>query len=130
MSDLIVISAPSGAGKTSLVRAMVETFDKLVASTSHTTRAMRDGEVNGEDYFFVSLNEFESMRQADKFLEHAEVFGNFYGTSIDQINLKRAEGLDVILEIDWQGARNIRARVDKVLSVFVLPPSIDTLRER
>ena len=130
MSDLIVISAPSGAGKTSLVQAMVAKFDHLVASVSHTTRNQREGEVHGKDYFFVSPAEFRKMRDADKFLEHAEVFGNLYGTSIDQIRAQQEQGLDVILEIDWQGARNIRQRMKNVLSVFVLPPSFDTLRER
>ena len=130
MSDLIVISAPSGAGKTSLVHAMVDRFDGLVASVSHTTRPKRSGEVHGEDYFFVTHEQFQRMREADEFLEYAEVFGNFYGTSIEQIEQRQAQGYDVILEIDWQGARNIRARMSNVLSVFVLPPSIDTLRER
>ena len=130
MSDLIVISAPSGAGKTSLVHAMVERFDRLVASISHTTRPKRTGEIDGEDYFFVTHEQFQRMRDADEFLEYAEVFGNFYGTAIEQIEQRQAQGYDVILEIDWQGARNIRARMSNVLSVFVLPPSIDTLRER
>ncbi|MGR8946801.1 MAG: guanylate kinase [Gammaproteobacteria bacterium] len=130
MSDLIIISAPSGAGKTSLVQAMVAKFDHLVASVSHTTRKKRAGEVHGEDYFFVSHDVFRSMQQENKFLEHAEVFGNLYGTSIEQIQAQQAKGLDVILEIDWQGARNIRARMNNVLSIFVLPPSIDALRER
>lgn len=130
MSDLIVISAPSGAGKTSLVQAMVAKFDHLVASVSHTTRKQRDGEVHGEDYFFVSPQDFISMRNENKFLEHAEVFGNLYGTSIDQIKTQQEKGFDVILEIDWQGARNIRERMENVLSVFVLPPSFETLRER
>ena len=130
MSELIVISAPSGAGKTSLVHAMVERFDNLVASVSHTTRPKRSGEVDGEDYFFVTPEQFDEMQKADAFLEFAEVFGNFYGTGIAQIQQRRAEGHDVILEIDWQGARNIRARMPDVLSVFVLPPSIDALRAR
>ena len=130
MSELIVISAPSGAGKTSLVHAMVERFDNLVASVSHTTRPKRSGEVDGEDYFFVTPEQFDEMQKADAFLEFAEVFGNFYGTGIAQIQQRQAEGYDVILEIDWQGARNIRARMPNVLSVFVLPPSIDALRAR
>ena len=111
MSEIIVISAPSGAGKTSLVHEMVKRFDNLVASISHTTRAKRDGEVNGVDYFFVSLEEFRKIQAADKFLESAEVFGNHYGTGVEQIEARRAEGKDVILEIDWQGARNIRSRM-------------------
>ena len=130
MSEIIVISAPSGAGKTSLVRAMVERFDHLVSSISHTPRDQREGEIHGEDYFFVDHEEFEAMRAAGKFLEHAEVFGNFYGTAIQQIEERQAQGWDVILEIDWQGARNIRARMKNVLSVFILPPSIETLRQR
>ena len=130
MSDLIVISAPSGAGKTSLVHAMVARFDQVIASVSHTTRPKRSGEVHGKDYFFVDHATFQRMQAEDKFLEHAEVFGNHYGTSIEQIQQRQAEGYDVILEIDWQGARNIRARMENVLSVFILPPSLDTLRER
>lgn len=130
MSDLIVISAPSGAGKTSLVHAMVERFDNLVASVSHTTRPKRSGEVDGEDYFFVTPEQFDEMQKADAFLEYAEVFGNFYGTGIAQIQQRQSQGYDVILEIDWQGARNIRARMPNVLSVFVLPPSTDALRAR
>jgi guanylate kinase len=130
MSEIIIISAPSGAGKTSLVHVMVERFDNLVASISHTTRKKRDGEIDGTDYFFVQLDEFKKIEAAGKFLEHAEVFGNYYGTGIEQIEARRAEGKDVILEIDWQGARDIRARMKSVLSIFILPPSIDTLRQR
>lgn len=130
MSEIIVISAPSGAGKTSLVQAMVKRFDHLAASISHTTRERRDGEIHGKDYFFVNHEEFEAMRAAGKFLEHAEVFGNYYGTGIQQIEDRQAEGLDVILEVDWQGARNIREHMNNVLSIFILPPSIETLRQR
>lgn len=130
MPEVIIISAPSGAGKTSLVHAMVERFENLVASISHTTRPKRDGEIDGQDYFFVALEKFEAIRAEGMFLEHAEVFGNHYGTGIKQIQDRHAEGKDVILEIDWQGARNIRQRMDNVLSIFVLPPSIEVLRQR
>lgn len=130
MPEVIVISAPSGAGKTSLVHAMVERFENLVASISHTTRPKREGEVHGKDYFFVDPAQFHHIQSAGMFLEHAEVFGNHYGTGIEQIQARHAEGKDVILEIDWQGARNIRERMTNVLSIFVLPPSIETLRQR
>lgn len=109
---------------------MVERFDNLVASVSHTTRPKRQGEVEGQDYFFVDVETFKKMQVEGQFVEDAEVFGNFYGTGIDQLSARQAEGRDVILEIDWQGARHIRQRLDNVISIFILPPSVETLRER
>lgn len=128
--QLFVVSAPSGAGKTSLVNALIDTTTAIAASVSHTTRDQRPGETNGEDYFFVDRAEFTRMIAADDFLEHAEVFGNLYGTSKVQIRRTLDSGLDLVLEIDWQGARRVRALYPDTVSVFILPPSEDTLRER
>lgn len=128
--QLFVVSAPSGAGKTSLVNALIETTEGITASVSHTTRNQRPGETDGEDYFFVDRMEFARMNAADEFLEHAEVFGNLYGTSKAQIHRTLDSGCDLVLEIDWQGARRVRALYPDTVSVFILPPSEDTLRER
>jgi guanylate kinase len=128
--QLFVVSAPSGAGKTSLVNALIETTDGIAASVSHTTRDQRPGETDGEDYFFVERTEFARMATADEFLEHAEVFGNLYGTSKAQIRRTLDSGVDLVLEIDWQGARRVRALYPETVSVFILPPSEDALRER
>ena len=127
---LYIISAPSGAGKTSLVHAVVETRSDLVVSVSHTTRGMRDGEVNGRDYHFVDTQRFQAMVDSGDFLEHASVFGNSYGTSRQHIQEQLQSGMDVILEIDWQGARQIRQLMSDCRSIFILPPSIAALRER
>ena len=127
---LIVISAPSGAGKTSLVNALLERDDRLAVSVSHTTRRKRNEEVDGEDYFFVDPETFASMRDQGAFLEHAIVFGNAYGTAHETVMRTLADGQDVVLEIDWQGAAQVRTKFPKAISVFVLPPSIDALLER
>lgn len=128
--ECYVISAPSGAGKTSLVRALVAAFDRITVSVSHTTRPRREGEMQGQDYHFVSLPEFERMIERGEFIEHARVFGNYYGTSLQALETPLAAGTDVVLEIDWQGARRIRARVPDCVSVFVVPPSVEELRQR
>jgi guanylate kinase len=128
--DCYVISAPSGAGKTSLVRALVESLDRITVSTSHTTRPQRDGEVEGRDYHFVDLSGFEQMIDRGEFLEHARVFGNYYGTSIRALETPLAAGTDVVLEIDWQGARRIRELFPDCVSVFIVPPSVEELRQR
>lgn len=127
---LYIISAPSGAGKTSLVKALLESMDDLIVSVSHTTRAMRPGEESGVHYHFVDQATFINMQEEGNFLEHAKVFDNYYGTSkqVVQDNLNR--GLDVILEIDWQGAQQVRERFGNCQSVFILPPSKSALRER
>jgi len=127
---LYIISAPSGAGKTSLVKKLKTEMDKLVVSVSHTTRSIRSGEHHGSDYFFVSVNEFESMIKTQAFLEHAQVFDNFYGTAQKTVEDNLAKGLDVILEIDWQGAQQVRRMLPASVSIFILPPSIDVLKQR
>jgi guanylate kinase len=128
--QLFIISAPSGAGKTSLVKALIDTIEKLTVSTSHTTRAKRPGEIDGVDYHFISSTEFLKMVERGAFLEHAEVFDNFYGTAQESIEAQLYQGLDVILEIDWQGARQVRELMPEAISIFILPPSREALRER
>ncbi|MCW8824962.1 MAG: guanylate kinase [Gammaproteobacteria bacterium] len=128
--QLFIISAPSGAGKTSLVKALIDSVENLTVSTSHTTRAMRPGEVNGVDYHFIDSTEFLKMVERGAFLEHAEVFDNFYGTAQESIEAQLFQGLDVILEIDWQGARQVRELMPDAISIFILPPSREALRER
>jgi guanylate kinase len=128
---LYIISAPSGAGKSSLLRVLLESMaGSLALSVSHTTRSPRPGEVDGEDYHFIDEAGFREMVSGDAFFEHARVFDNFYGTSrqgvIDQLDA----GLDVILEIDWQGARLIREQMPGVVSIFILPPSCEALQQR
>lgn len=127
---LFIISAPSGAGKTSLVKKLVADESDLVVSVSHTTRKMRPGEQNGVDYHFVDKAHFESMIEHSAFLEHAQVFDNFYGTSQQHVEQQLLEGKDVILEIDWQGARQVRRLITDCRSIFILPPSSTALRQR
>lgn len=127
---LFVISAPSGAGKTSLVRAVIERHPQACTSVSYTTRARRAAEVDGRDYFFVDVAQFDRLRRAGEFLEWAEVFGNFYGTSRAQVRELVARGHRVILEIDWQGARQVRERMPESQLIFVLPPSEAELERR
>lgn len=127
---LFVISAPSGAGKTSLVKALTEYTNALETSISYTTRPQRTGEEEGVDYFFIDTNTFNAMQNATDFVEHAEVFGNFYGTSKKTLTDTLAEGNDVILEIDWQGAIQVRDIFPDSTSIFILPPSRKALFER
>ena len=127
---LFVIAAPSGAGKTSLVRALMEREPALRFSISYTTRPQRPTELHGRDYFFVSPDEFERMAAAGEFLEHARVFDNRYGTARRQVEDSLATGQDLILEIDWQGARQVRAALPECVSVFILPPSLAELERR
>lgn len=127
---LFVISAPSGAGKTTLVKRVIDTRRDLRFSISYTTRAARPGEQDGIDYFFLERDEFERMRADGAFLEHAEVFGNFYGTGRQQVSELCAAGNDVLLEIDWQGARQVMANDPDCTSVFILPPSTEELEQR
>lgn len=127
---LFVIAAPSGAGKTSLVRALMQLRPALRFSISYTTRTQRPTERDQHDYFFVSKEKFEQMRDAGEFLEHARVFDNYYGTSRRQVEQLLDEGHDVLLEIDWQGAQQIRRALPECRSIFVLPPSREALEQR
>ena len=128
--NLFIISAPSGAGKSSLVKALLERDPAIRLSISYTTRAPRPGEVDGVHYHFVSQEEFQERLGRSEFLESAEVYGNYYGTSQPWIEAERAAGRDILLEIDWQGAAQVRRLVPDVVSVFILPPSIEELRRR
>jgi guanylate kinase len=127
---LFVVSAPSGAGKTSLLKALVEQMAGLVVSVSHTTRVPRPGEKDGVHYHFVDIPRFEAMVANGEFLEHARVFGNFYGTSAASVRHELQRGADVVLEIDWQGARQVRKHFPDAVSIFVVPPSLEELRRR
>lgn len=130
MGTLFTVSAPSGAGKTSLVGALVKSNPEVCVSVSHTTRPMRPGEVEGVNYHFVSREQFETMLEAGDFLEHAQVFGNLYGTSQKWVMETLKQGVDVILEIDWQGAQQVRRLMPETVSLFILPPSLACLRQR
>ena len=127
---LFVVAAPSGAGKTSLVKALLKNDPDIRLSVSYTTRASRPGEVNGVDYHFVAKEDFLAMAARGEFLESAEVYGNYYGTSQAWIAGEIAAGHDILLEIDWQGAAQVRKFFPDAVSLFVLPPSIEALRER
>jgi guanylate kinase len=127
---LFVVAAPSGAGKTSLVRALMQREPGLRFSISYTTRAQRPNEAHGRDYFFVSKDEFEAMVRRGEFLEHAQVFDNCYGTARGQVEASLAAGQDLILEIDWQGAQQIRRAMPECRSIFILPPSRAELERR
>ena len=128
--QLWIVAAPSGGGKTSLIAEAVRALDNVVESVSHTTRPARPGETEGVHYYFVSPERFQAMVSADGFLEYAQVFRNAYGTAAAQVDALLAAGKDVILSIDWQGAQQVMARRPNTRTVFLLPPSLDTLRER
>lgn len=128
--QLFIVSAPSGTGKTTLVERLVQAMPDLVLSRSFTSRAPRDGEADGVDYNFISRDRFETMIAAGDFLEHADVFGNFYGTSAGETERVLAAGRDLVLVIDVQGARQVRLRGFECVGVFVLPPSFDVLEQR
>ena len=130
LGTLYIVAAPSGAGKTSLVKSLIETTSSVVVSISHTTRLPRPGERDGEHYHFVTPATFEAMIAQGEFLEYAQVFDNYYGTSRAAVQTQREAGLDVILEIDWQGARQVRERMPDSPGIFILPPSREALRER
>ena len=129
-SRVLVLSAPSGAGKSSLARALAEADPRVALCVSHTTRSPRPGEVDGVHYHFVGRREFEAMVAAGEFLEHARVFDRYYGTSRAALRAGLARGRDVVLDIDWQGARLVREACPEAVSVFILPPSIEALRSR
>lgn len=130
LGTLYVISAPSGAGKTSLVKALLEQTENIGVSVSHTTRAKREGEQDGIDYHFVDKEDFVSMVKDSAFLEHAQVFDNYYGSAIANIESTLNQGEDVILEIDWQGAEQVRKQLPYSVNIFILPPSQQALEER
>jgi len=128
--SLFIVAAPSGAGKTSLVNALVEKQAGVKLSVSHTTRAAREGEVHGQDYFFISQELFSQMRDDSKFLESATVFDNSYGTYSEAVFAQLKKGVDIILEIDWQGAEQVRRNFADCTSIFILPPSKSALEQR
>ncbi len=127
---LFVICGPSGVGKSSLVKALVENTDKLEVSVSHTTRKSRTGEQNGVNYNFVTEVEFMDMLNSNSFFEYAQIFGNYYGTSQQWVTQRLNTGTDVILEIDWQGAQQVKRLKPETVGIFILPPSRATLEER
>lgn len=128
--NLYIVAAPSGGGKTSLVRKLIDTLKDIEVSISHTTRAMRPGEKHGSDYFFVDETEFIDMVNDNAFIEHARVFNHLYGTSAAQIMERLEQGIDVVLDIDWQGAEQIRRSFPNAISVFIIPPSLEELKQR
>ncbi|WP_297504832.1 guanylate kinase [Ferrovum sp.] len=128
--QLFIVTAPSGAGKSSLIAALLKQDPRVRLSVSHTTRAPRQGEIDGQDYHFVSRTTFSTLRTENQFLEWAEVYGNFYGTARRSLEDLQNRGFDVILEIDWQGARQVRQFYPESLGIFILPPSLETLRHR
>lgn len=133
LGNLFIVAAPSGAGKSTLIKEILSKSNddqRMQLSVSHTTRAPRKGEQNGVEYHFVDHAEFESMIGQDAFYEHAEVFGNYYGTSKAAISDKLQQGIDVFLDIDWQGARQVKAQNASVISIFILPPSVEALQAR
>ncbi len=128
--NLFIISSPSGGGKGTLIKELLKTVSGISYSVSYTTREMRDGEENGKDYFFVSKEEFKNLIDEDRFLEYAVVHGNFYGTSKSQIEKELADGKDIILEIDVQGAEIVRKKLSDSVGIFILPPSFEVLKKR
>lgn len=128
--NLIIVAAPSGGGKTSLVKQLISILDNIEVSISHTTRSMRPGEKEAVDYFFIEQQQFLEMIEADAFIEYAQVFNHYYGTSVAQINSRLQAGIDVVLDIDWQGAQQIRRIFPAAVSIFILPPSLNILQER
>ncbi|CAC9590320.1 Guanylate kinase (EC 2.7.4.8) [uncultured Gammaproteobacteria bacterium] len=130
MANLFIIAAPSGCGKTSLVKALIEKTQNLCVSVSHTTRTARSDETHGKNYFFVSKDAFDEINDSDGFIESACVFDNYYGSAKQTVKDLLAAGQDVILEIDWQGARQVEKSFPNITSIFIIPPSIEALRAR
>lgn len=128
--NLFVVAAPSGAGKTSLVKALIDSSNNIEVAISHTTRIKRAGELDGVNYYFVSQEDFLALQQNEGFAEFAEVFGNYYGTSRSEIERITSKGRDIVLEIDWQGAHQIRSKMTDARTIFILPPSMDELNSR
>ena len=127
---LFIISSPSGGGKGTLIKEILTSMDGIGYSVSYTTRKMREGEMHGRDYFFVSVEKFNELIEKNEFLEFAEVHGNFYGTSVNQVKTEIEMGRDVILEIDIQGADSIRKKIPEAVGIFILPPSFEVLKDR
>ncbi len=130
MASLFIIAAPSGCGKTSLVKALIEKIDNLCVCISHTTRNIRPGEVDGENYFFISQQEFDKISKNRGFIESAQVFDNCYGSARQTVEESLEKGYDTILEIDWQGARQVKQNFPTAVGIFILPPSITALKKR
>lgn len=130
LGNLFIISAPSGAGKSTLINALLKQHADMQLSVSHTTRSPRPGESNGVQYHFTDIPAFKQLIAEDQFIEWAEVFGNYYGTSKAALADKLAQGIDVFLDIDWQGARQIKQQLPFVTSIFILPPSVEALEQR
>jgi guanylate kinase len=130
MANLFIVAAPSGCGKTSLVKALIEKTDHLRVSISHTTRRSRPGEENGKNYFFVSKDKFDVIKNSNGFIESAKVFDNYYGSAKQTVQDLLDQNQDVILEIDWQGARQVKQSFAEAIGIFILPPSISALKER
>ena len=130
LGNVFIVAAPSGGGKTSLVKKLIKTLDDIEVSVSHTTRQPRPLEKHGVDYFFVSDSAFMAMVEHHDFVEYATVFDHFYGTSVSQINDRLKAGIDVVLDIDWQGAQQIRRVFPHAVSIFIVPPSLKVLKER
>lgn len=128
--NLFIVAAPSGGGKTSLVKKLIQGLEGIEVSISHTTRAMRPGEQQGKDYFFIEEKEFKNMLKDRAFIEYAQVFNHFYGTSIAQIETRLQQGIDLLLDIDWQGAQQIKNTFSNAISIFILPPSLEELKLR
>lgn len=128
--NIYIIAAPSGAGKTSLVSALVKETDGIEVSISFTTRSKRDSETHGVNYFFIGHEQFNKMIEENAFVEYAHVFGQYYGTSRQFIEEKLKQGTDIILEIDWQGARQVLTQYQQAITIFILPPSLETLKKR
>ena len=129
-AQVFILSAPSGGGKSSLARALAKNCDRVMTSVSHTTRNIRPGETDGVDYNFVDVDTFERMIGAGEFVEYANVFGQYYGTSREAIVGNLAAGKSVVLDIDWQGARQVRDAFEDAVSIYILPPSLEVLAER
>lgn len=127
---LFIVAAPSGGGKTSLVRHLVENMEQIAVSVSHTTRNKRPGENHGVDYFFIPPEEFQKMVEQQAFVEHAQVFEYLYGTSFAQINERLRQGIDIVLDIDWQGAQQIKYHFNHAVLIFIIPPSLSALHDR
>lgn len=128
--SIIIVAAPSGGGKTSLVKTLINEVDNIELSISHTTRDLRPGEKDGVDYFFVNDTDFQFLIKEKQFIEHAQVFNHFYGTSIVQITERLKAGVDVVLEIDWQGMQQIKKIFPAALAIFIVPPSLSILQQR